>query len=103
MSRNQLARHDFWQRVIAQQQQSGLSVAAYCQRQGTTEQSFYYWRKRLAQQLPVKFALVEPSRGATATTVELEVMLSSGDRLRIAPGADISTLRVVLNVLREQQ
>ena len=103
MSKTQVARHDFWRRLIAQQQQSGLSVAAYCQQQGTTEQSFYYWRKRFAQQLPVKFALVEAGRAETVTTVELEVMLSSGDRLRIAPGADISTLRVVLNALREQQ
>lgn len=98
-----MARHNFWRQFIAQQQQSGLSVAAYCQQQGTTEQSFYSWRKRLAQQLPVKFALVEPSRTATVTSVDLEVVLASGERLRIAAGADISTLRVVLTALREQQ
>ena len=32
----------------------------------------------------------------------LELILTSGDRLRIAPGADAATLRAVLNVLRER-
>jgi hypothetical protein len=102
MSKTQAARHDFWRRVIAQQQQSGLSVAAYCQQQGTSEQSFYCWRKRFAQQLPVKFALVE-TRSTTTTTVEVDMVLSSGERLRIAPGADIATLRLVLSASREKQ
>ena len=31
----------------------------------------------------------------------MEVMLVSGERLRIAPGVDDATLRLVLSVLRE--
>jgi hypothetical protein len=32
----------------------------------------------------------------------LELIMVSGDRLRIAPGTDPDTLRIVLNVLRER-
>ena len=47
----------------------------------------------------MKFALVETSQSASAVVAMLEVILPSGERLRIVPGA--ATLRVVLSVLRE--
>lgn len=49
----------------------------------------------------MKFALVETSRSAPAAVAAVEVVLASGERLRIAPGIDASTLRLVLSVLRE--
>jgi transposase len=97
MSKTQEARREVWRELIAKQQQSGLSVRAFCQRHGTSEYSFYHWRKRLAEELPMKFALVETGPRAPA----VEVMLVSGERLRIVPGVDATTLRLVLSVLRE--
>ena len=94
-------RREFWRQIVAQQQHSGLSVRAICQQHRISEYSFYQWRKRLAQQLPVKFALVETGHNGQVAGEALEVILSSGDRLRIAPGVDAATLRLVLNVLRE--
>ena len=76
-------------------------MRAFCQQRRTSEYSFYQWRKRLAQQLPVRFALVETSRSAAAGVAAVEVMLASGERLRIAPGTDSDTLRMVLSVLHE--
>ena len=101
MSKTQAARLDFWRQLIAAQQQSGMSVRAFCQQRRIGEYSFYHWRKRLAEQLPMKFALVETSRNAPAAVAGLELVLASGERLRIAPGIDDATLRVVLSVLRE--
>jgi hypothetical protein len=101
MSRTQAARLDFWRQLIVAQQQSGMSVRAFCQQGRTSEYSFYHWRKRLAEQLPMKFALVETSRSAPAAVATLEVILASGERLRIAPGIEAATLRLVLDVLRE--
>jgi hypothetical protein len=49
-----------WQNLIRQQQQSKLSVSAFCRRRGFGDQSFYNWRKRLAADEPVRFAR-EPS------------------------------------------
>jgi hypothetical protein len=76
-------------------------VRAFCQQHRTSEYSFYQWRKRLAQELPVKFALVETSRNAPAAMASVEVILGTGERLRIAPGIDSETLRLVVSVLRE--
>ena len=101
MRKAQEERHRYWRKLIAQQEQSGQSVRAFCQQQGTSEPSFYQWRKRLAERLPMKFALVETSRSAPAAAVGVELMLTTGERLRIAPGADAATLRLVLSVLRE--
>jgi hypothetical protein len=52
---------DGWAERIAAQQRSGMSVKQFCKEQGLTEYSFYAWRKRLREQGPVRFALVERS------------------------------------------
>ena len=101
MSKTQEARLDYWRQLIAKQQQSGMPVRAFCQQHRTSEFSFYHWRKRLREQLPMKFALVETHRAAPMTVAAVEVMLTTGERLRIAPGIDAATLRLVLSVLRE--
>jgi len=77
-------------------------VNAFCREHGISDQCFYYWRKRLDGTGPVRFALVEASAPVTSETNPVELILVSGDRLRIAPGADAATLRTVLSVLREQ-
>jgi putative transposase len=91
-----------WSELIRQQQQSGLSVTAFCRQHGFSDQTFYNWRKRLAGSEPVRFALVAADATAAAEQLPIELFLVSGDRLRIAPGTDAATLRTLLNVLRER-
>jgi hypothetical protein len=91
-----------WAELIRQQQQRGLSVSAFCRDRGFSDQAFYYWRKRLSGREPMRFALVEASAATADSHAPIELLLTSGDRLRIAPGADAATLRTVLNVLRER-
>lgn len=93
---------DQWAERIAAQGRSGKSIKQYCQEQGLTEHSFYAWRKRLRESGPVRFALVERSTRRQERTAEavLELVLASGERLRIGAGVDITTLRTVLGVLR---
>ncbi len=102
MAKTREARREFWRQLIAKQQQSGVSVRVLCQEHGASEHSFYQWRKRLAAQLPVKFALVETDHGARVRAEVVEVILTSGERLRITPGVDATTLRLVLSILRER-
>lgn len=101
MSKTREQRREHWQRLVAEQAQSGLSVRAFCQRHEASEFSFYQWRKRLAQPSPVKFALVHAGHGPSAGVEAVEVVLTSGERLRIADGVNAATLRLVLSVLRE--
>jgi hypothetical protein len=49
----------------------------------------------------LKFALVETRHSAPAAVAAVEVMLASGERLRIVPDVDAVTLRLVLSALRE--
>ena len=74
----------------------------FCKEQGLTEYSFYAWRKRIQENGPVRFALVERSarRQERMTEPVLELVLATGERLRIGTGVDVATLRTVLDVLR---
>jgi transposase len=93
---------DEWADRIAAQQRSGMSVKQFCKEQGLTEYSFYAWRKRLEESGPVRFALVERSARRQECTAEpvLELVLATGERLRIGTGVDTATLRIVLDALR---
>jgi hypothetical protein len=93
---------DEWAERIAAQRLSGMSVKQFCKERGLTEYSFYAWRKRLQENGPVRFALVERSARRQERTAEaaLEVVLPTGERLRIGSGVDTATLRTVLAVLR---
>jgi hypothetical protein len=93
---------DEWAERIAAQQRSGISVKHFCKEQGLTEYSFYAWRKRLQESGPVRFALVERSarQQERATGAALELVLATGERLRIDAGVDTATLRAVLEILR---
>ena len=95
------ARSEYWRERIAEQERSGLSVHRFCAQHGLTEQSFYGWRKRLGKQPPVRFALVETERAARpAAEPVLELILPTGERLRIGAGVDVTALRTVLEALR---
>ena len=93
---------DEWAERIATQQRSGISVKQFCKEHGLTEYSFYAWRKRLQEREPVRFALVErcTRRQERTTEAALELVLATGERLRISTGVDSATLRAVLDVLR---
>jgi hypothetical protein len=102
LEQRKAARSEYWRERIAQQQHSGLSVHQFCQEQRLTEQAFYAWRKRLQSQQPMRFALVEtgPVPGQPARETGLELVLATGERLRISAGVDPTVLRTVLAVLR---
>jgi transposase-like protein len=100
----QSERRELWRQRIAQQEESGQSVRAFCREHELKEHSFYSWRKQLGSSTgtPIRFALVEtPAAGPGRRQEPLELVLSSGERLHIP--ADAATLRLVLGVLRERE
>jgi hypothetical protein len=99
VSTKQEQRRELWRQRIAEQETVGQSVRAYCRERELKESAFYGWRGRLRKQkTPVRFALVE-TKPAVETPPPLELLLASGDRLRIP--SDAATLKLVLTVLRE--
>ena len=102
-SEESVAKNGEWRERIAQQEQSGMSVKGFCKERGIAERQFYYWRKRLRnQQQPMRFALIdrEAPRQEPGCLAELELVLLSGERLRIGAGVNAATLRMVVEALR---
>jgi hypothetical protein len=100
VSGKQVERRELWRQRITQQEKSGPSIRAFCRGRGLSEPAFYAWRQRLRRENnPVRFALVETKPAAEAAG-PIELILASGDRLRIP--TDAATLRLVLAVLRDQ-
>jgi hypothetical protein len=100
--RTAIPKADAWAERIATQQGSGISVKQFCKEQGLTEYSFYAWRKRLQKKEPVRFALVDrrAARQEAPPEAALELVMATGERLRIGAGVDAATLRTVMEILR---
>src|SRR5262245_32843048 len=113
-------REKFWRRTIRQQRRSGLSVRAFCLREGLKVGAFRWWRQALARRdreasatapddrdgeptevvptfLPVRLVDLEtlPARPSPP----LEIVLPTGPIVRVHPGFDPRTLGQVLAVL----
>ncbi len=58
MSRTYSARQ--WAEWIEQQKKSGLSVAAFCERIGVSQNAFYWRRRKLAEQTANRHSDVSP-------------------------------------------
>jgi hypothetical protein len=101
-------RRQFWQMVIETWQDSGMSISKFCKAEGLSEGTFYNWRKRLsgrraqrngqADSSPSAFIEVAMPRSDHAA---LELLLCSGNTLRISARADNKTLSDVISVLRQ--
>jgi transposase-like protein len=116
-------KEQFWRQMFARWTASGLSIAAFCEEAGLSQQSFYRWRRALrertsrAGQQRRAQVVDAANETATATTgrslplfvplaVEtttaaaiLEVVISDGRVIRVPAGFDALTLAQVLAVL----
>jgi hypothetical protein len=96
-----------WRRWIRIWGASGLSIQAFCARQGLAQASFYYWRRELDRRdaAPTTFVPVqvvsEAAPRSSGSGTALEVLLAGGRAVRVCRGFDATTLRQVLAVLEE--
>lgn len=97
----------FWQMVMDTFKSSGLSVRSFCKQEGLSEPAFYSWRRKLSDSNSKQSVQeeIKPSAFLEVSIPQnssiLELLLSSGNTLRIHPGTDTKTLSDVLSVLRE--
>jgi transposase len=91
-----------WRDLICRQRAGGLSVAAFCRRNGVAGSSFFAWKRKIGS-LPAAPAFVEatvvatPPAGRPAGSVE--VRLRGGRRVRVCRGFDRDLLAEVIAVL----
>ena len=90
----------YWSKLIAAREASGQDVRSFCHERRLGEASFYYWRKRLRKSDTVRFALLETRPAESGTASALELVLRSGERLRIGNEVNAATLRMVLEAVR---
>src|SRR3954466_13407534 len=101
----------FWRRTIADQARSGLSVRAFCEREGLEPWNFHWWRQALARRdreappartvrrpnsvaelpvpstfLPVR--VVQDAAKPMVATTPIEIVLPAGPTVRVTKGFD---------------
>ena len=86
-------REERWRSVVERCPGSGLTVSAFCEREGISAWSFYHWKKRLARKhrkcagkrlfVPVKVRAAAEAAGGW-----VEVTLRGGQVLRAESGYD---------------
>jgi hypothetical protein len=95
-----------WRKRLARFESSSLSVARFCQRERISVASFYYWRKKLAEQSPASGSADRSHSQASvfqpvtvvASAPALAVRLPGGAHLEV-PAGDYHTVRVVVREL----
>ena len=103
-------RREFWQRVLARQAASGLSIQQFCRQEHLPAATAYAWRHRLrrqtgrrpaAQRLAVGFAPVRivPEASGLLAGGLIEIVLSGDRRVRLAGRVDKQVLADVVAIL----
>ncbi|WP_321475971.1 IS66 family insertion sequence element accessory protein TnpA [uncultured Paludibaculum sp.] len=97
-----------WRELVAEQERSGQSVAAFCRARGLSPTHFFAWKKRLILAGPQPFVevhLVDAGRATQAAAGHgpaIEIRLPTGRSLLVEPGFDPNHLRALLAVLESR-
>jgi len=88
-----------WSERLSRFAAADLSVAAFCAAEGVSVNSFFYWKRQLADPSapPDADPLFLPVRIAPAAAVE--IVLPNGAMLRITPGCDLAFVRSLIDAL----
>ena len=115
-----------WRRTMADHARSGLSISAFCRREGLTPHTFRWWRQELgrrdrlgttdgADQAPspstglalhsafVPVQVVPDAPGPVPERCPIEIVLPGGPTVRVTRGFDPPTLDAILSVLEARR
>jgi len=113
------SRRAHWRALVAAQQRSGLSVAAFCRRRGLRKGTLGFWRWKLAREtaappprptppafVPIQLVGARPAPEATparsaapAATGEVEIAVGAGRSVRVRGRLDPAWLAQILRVV----
>lgn len=94
-----------WSRKIVACRGSGMTVRAWCQENGISEKTYYYWQRRLFQELTnaqpqsSSFVEVTPRKSEHSGQFVVRVRIADTEE-EVYNGADTATLEAVLRALR---
>ena len=91
-----------WQQRLIRFEKSRRTINEFCRQEGISPQSFYLWRKRLAQASVAQHRVTEPPDGFRTVRLlpaaGVSVQLPGGTHL-VVPTADAESLRLVIETL----
>ena len=105
-----------WQSLLARQRTSGLTIAAFCRKEGVSEGTFYQWQSRLRAKPGSRrprpkglrrsnggvsaSSFVEVTSAAPSSTATLEVLCGPAPVIRLTGPVDRSILTEILAAAR---
>jgi len=95
-------RRDYWQEQVQKQEESGLSVAAYCRETGVSAERLYKWNRRLKSKPESKRFVELPSSVPIPRINEsYEIHIRPAPHIRIGSYFNTETLKRLIAVLGE--
>ena len=91
-----------WKQIVQECQKSGLSNKAYCEQQGISEKTYYYWLRKLRTAAVEQAApqIVELAPEGDGEREELYIRYR-GAELTLPRGKDIDAIASVLRSLQQ--
>ena len=98
-------RVQLWAERIAECRGSGMSVRAWCRGNGISEKTYYYWQRRLYQQIAftteaVSFAEIPHGIQTGQCSGAAAKINLSGAAIEFYPGADAQMIQAILQTLQ---
>ena len=89
-----------WRRLISEQMRSEKSVTAFCQERKLRASHFYWWKKRLREDMTARFVEVQVAESPANVVGDsrIEVRLQNGRSLMVGRGFDPEHVRGLLAV-----
>ena len=102
---NAAQRIQLWAERIAECRSSGMSVRAWCRENEISEKTYYYWQRKLYQQMisstqRVDFAEIPRGLQTGQSTGAAAKVCLSGATIEVYPRADAQMIRVILETLK---
>lgn len=89
-----------WAVVVQECAASGLSNREFCRQRGITEKTFYYWQRKLREQIVESVSPQLVSLEPLAVPDEMLCIQYRGAELKLPAGVDMDTVAALLRSLQ---
>ena len=89
-----------WEMVVQECAASGLSNREFCRQRGIPEKSFYYWQRKLRQQIVEAASPQLVPLGPVAAPEDLLQIQYRGAELKLPAGVDMDAVAALLRSLQ---
>ena len=102
---NAAQRVQLWAERVAECRGSGMSVRTWCRENEISEKTYYYWQRRLYQQMvstteAVSFAEIPRGLQTGQCTGAAAKIILSGATIEVYPGAEAPMIQAILQTLQ---